>query len=155
MDNAPKPHPPQRIFVSACLRGKDSPFCMSELHAQIQQLEEEILAAWLRQSGPELGRLFHPEFREITPDGEELTRAQILGSLRAPIVRKWQLESFAVIAVSTDHALATYVVRSESGSRTWRTSLWCRDDESWRLRFHQATRTRPHLPAETGSLHPA
>ncbi|HEY5959598.1 MAG TPA: DUF4440 domain-containing protein [Polyangiaceae bacterium] len=104
------------------------------LEDEILELEERLLAPEVRSSAEALDELISSRFVEFGSSGRIYTKDDVVRqTLAAPIVRVAVTE-FSVLAVSADVVLATY--RTPNSLRS---SIWRREDERWRIVFHQGT----------------
>lgn len=101
--------------------------------------ERRLLEPSVRTDRAAIDRLLHPEFTEIGASGRLWTRAEILDAMPT-----WEPTADLVVsdlvadALDPDTVLLTYVCSSAT-RRTRRSSIWRRDGERWRVRFHQGT----------------
>jgi ribonuclease HI len=109
-----------------------------------RDLEESLWRAQTRFDRAHLERVLHPDFFEFGRSGRIWTRAETLDSEPADIAAQLPLPDFAVHRLSADSVLVTYVsvTSHDPATATNRSSIWLRDGETWRLRFHQG------IPAE-------
>jgi hypothetical protein len=84
-----------------------------------------------------------PAFLEFGQSGRAWTRAETLAVLSeaaptdAPVIERFETELLAPGVV-----LVTYRIRAERDGHpvsSRRSSIWLRNDDGWRLRFHQGT----------------
>ena len=98
-------------------------------------------------SRTDLETLLHPDFTEVIPSGQRLTRSQIIAVLTAsphqdlPPRKAVELRG---VRLSDSMIMVTYV--SEQGDRrVRRVTLWLKTGPNWRAYYHQST------PIEAGS----
>jgi ribonuclease HI len=88
-------------------------------------------------------QVLHPDFFEFGRSGRVYDLAATLEAERSPFETVLPLPDFAVVEPAPAVALVTYVSRVRHGDgeelAANRSSLWVRDDGTWRLRFHQGT----------------
>lgn len=104
----------------------------------VLRLEKELLDPGTRGDFGRLGVLLHPDFAEIGQSGRMWTRDAMISSLQEDPETDASLEFFAAERLGEDSILLTYRTSTRTGSAL-RSSLWLRDGEQWRLRFHQGT----------------
>ena len=111
---------------------------------RLRDLEESLWRAETRFDRAHMERVLHPDFLEFGRSGRTYTREQCLGVAPGEIDAELPLRDFAVHPVAEGIRLVTYVsvVRYGTVQVGNRSSLWVRDGESWRLRFHQGTPTQ-------------
>ncbi|EMY35195.1 RNase H [Arthrobacter crystallopoietes BAB-32] len=104
----------------------------------VLRLEKELLDPATRADFGRLGVLLHPDFVEIGQSGRMWTRDAMINSLQEDPETEASLELFAAERLGEDSILLTYRTSTRTGSAL-RSSLWLRDGEQWRVRFHQGT----------------
>jgi ribonuclease HI len=102
--------------------------------AEIAALELRLLDPATRRRPDEVAALLHPDFLEIGASGRAWDRASMIAALRADPGTGTRVTGLAVHLLAPGVALVTY--RTERAARA---SLWLRDGEGWRVRFHQGT----------------
>ena len=109
-------------------------------------LEGRLLEEAVRKDPEEAGLLLSEEFCEFGSSGRVYSKTQLLAALAAEMPREGlpQMEDFTAEQVKEGVVLVTYksVRRRTDGSvqrRALRSSLWVREGETWRVRFHQGT----------------
>ncbi len=100
--------------------------------------EKELLDPGVRSDPLRLAELLHPDFEEIGASGVLWSRQDILDKLAGESAAEVELEVLTLNNVDAATALLTYRSLSAAGNAL-RSSLWQRDGEQWRLRFHQGT----------------
>lgn len=111
-------------------------------------LERMLLDPAVRSDPARVSALLADDFVEFGASGRVWSRDEILAELAAK-GESWtppSVEDFACRLVSESAALVTYrAVRldaaTESRSVSLRSSLWIRESGSWKMCFHQGTRT--------------
>jgi ribonuclease HI len=98
--------------------------------------ERSLLTERVRGDVAELGALLHPEFLEIGRSGRIWSRDDVALSPTAD--DGGFLDVISSQRLSSDAVLLVYRTTDARGV-TLRSSLWVRDGERWRLRFHQGT----------------
>ena len=103
-----------------------------------------------RLLAPDVGRteletLLHPDFTEVIPSGQRLTRSQIISVLTGPADRDLsprKAVELRGVRLSDSMIMVTYV--SEQGDRrVRRVTLWLRTGGTWRAYYHQSTPIEP------------
>jgi hypothetical protein len=118
---------------------------MNALLATLQALETELHHPGVRLDVARLEQLLHPDFHEVGRSGRAYDRATVIRVLSTQAASPPVVSSgFAVAPLADGVALLTYVSaqRREDGGLehpTHRSSLWVRDGDSWRVRYHQGT----------------
>lgn len=118
------------------------------LPEHIRILEELILHQDFSDSPDALDALLAEDFREINPDGKEVSRQEVINWLMAKNpASRWEFSTFDVSELSSDVVMATYFARqimpekaSRGGAR--HLSIWQQvgPGKSWQLKYHQSTR---------------
>lgn len=118
---------------------------MPDLLQEITALEVELHHPGTRLSAGRLQQLLHPDFHEVGRSGTRYDRDTVIAFLanqdELPDVVS---DAFALTALSPDVVLLTYrSARSKasapSSHHTLRSSVWCRVNTGWQLRYHQGT----------------
>jgi ribonuclease HI len=76
-------------------------------------------------------------FRETGASGRSWTRDESLEALATAPPSDVEIEAFEIERLADDVVLATY--RTGPARPAVRASIWVRDGDRWRLRFHQGT----------------
>ena len=90
----------------------------------------------------ELERVAAPEFWEVSPFGDRLSREFVLRSSAAENVpateHVWEIENLHCSEIAADNYLLTYTLFQ--GERvTRRATIWRRSSEGWQVVYHQGT----------------
>ena len=115
--------------------------------AELRRLEESLLDAAIRRDGNRLRDLLAEDFVEFGSSGRVWSRKTIIDFLAAETGFKAPaIHDFDFRPLDRDVALVTYRterIDDKSGARliSLRSSIWKRHDGSWRMVFHQGTRT--------------
>ncbi|MDE1992838.1 MAG: DUF4440 domain-containing protein [Rhizobiaceae bacterium] len=118
------------------------------LDVHLKELEQRLFDPAIRSSREELTKLLSVDFREIGSSGRIFGFEEIVAALAEPETEAVRsLEDFTLQGLADNLALATYrATRVQPGNttvRTFRSSLWRRDDDGlWRMVFHQGTPIR-------------
>jgi hypothetical protein len=107
----------------------------------VRALELRLLDPAVRRDRAAVDRLLHPEFVEFGASGRVWDKASVLDSLSvdsgpSPVVSDLRSER-----LSPDAVLVTYRAQRPGATASLRASVWLRDAEGWRVRFHQGTPT--------------
>ena len=117
---------------------------MEGITGRLRELELELLQNSVRKDGLRLQSLLAEAFVEFGSSGRVFTRAEIIETLAGEEPIHWGVEDFSVVSLAEGVALVTYrAVRAVSDapqSESLRSSLWVREGDRWRMRFHQGTR---------------
>jgi len=107
-------------------------------------MEQMLLDPAVRRDRGRVDALLAKDFEEIGASGRSWTREQILDLLATETYEAPAAEDFRCTMLADTVGLVTY--RSwrrhpQTGAKTvvLRSSLWIRDSEVWRMRFHQGT----------------
>jgi hypothetical protein len=106
---------------------------------EVVALELRLLDPEVRADRAEVERLLHPEFREIGAFGRLWDRESIVAALAEDPGTGATASEVEAREVAEGVVLVTYVAESAAG-RSWRSSLWVRCEDGWRVLFHQGTR---------------
>ncbi len=122
------------------------------LPEHIRILEELILHQDFSGNPDALETLLAEDFREINPEGREVSRQDVINWLMAKNpASRWEFSEFEARELAAGLVMATYYARqivpekaSRGGAR--HCSIWRKTDQgkSWQLEYHQSTRTQPH-----------
>ncbi len=114
--------------------------------AELLRAEMLLLDPAVRRNRDRVASLLANDFLEFGASGRIWTRTQILDLLATEEYSPPVVEDFVCHRIADDVVLATYrTVRmnEETGQRetALRSSLWIRRSGTWKIRFHQGTRT--------------
>lgn len=114
--------------------------------AEVEALERRLLEPRTRSSRQSLDELIDDDFIEIGRSGRVWTKREILASL--PQERNLEIEIDHVQSrrIGENVILVTYRSRRVGVAQTadaLRSSIWQRQDETWRVVFHQGTPVQP------------
>ncbi len=111
---------------------------INHLSQTIQSLEERLLQQEVRSVPDRVAELLADDFFEIGASGRTYDKAAILKSLSSEAVQdsKWTIEDFLLIVLTDNIVQARYRI-SENG--TLRSSLWRKENDGWKMFFHQGT----------------
>lgn len=108
----------------------------------LAHLEEGMWLPAYRFDPAWMDRMLHPDFAEVGMSGHTHTRTEVVGTTAADITVHLPHQSYRLILVDEDVAMARYIsIDTYDGlpRRAHRTSLWLRTEQGWRMRFHQGT----------------
>ncbi|WP_181347667.1 DUF4440 domain-containing protein [Thalassobacillus sp. CUG 92003] len=119
------------------------------LSEQLYTLENELLQADVRLSRDALNRMLSDDFIEFGISGLTYTKHDILERLPTEEPAERTISHFHADPLATDIVLNTFRVYNH-GSDTYslRSSIWKREGDTWRMTFHQGTRTDAFKPEE-------
>jgi hypothetical protein len=123
------------------------------LSLHIQSLEELLLQSDVRKSEEDIDHLICEEFREYGQSGRIFNKQDIITGLLNETPTQMDMSHFEFKRLSPDLGLATYVVYNHRRQKhSLRSSIWMREEEAWKMLFHQGTPTDEDLsqlfPAE-------
>ena len=115
-----------------------------EITDELRMLEESHLQPTIRMDRDQLALILHESFTEIGASGQFHSRQDVLDHLPDEDPTQRTLEDFVAQMLSDNLALTTYTVARNDLSdghlhRSRRSSIWIREHNAWRLRFHQGT----------------
>lgn len=108
---------------------------------ELRSLEESLWREETRFNKGYMNKLLAEDFFEFGRSGKIYSRSDCLEVEKQAINAKLPLEKFRIHQVSENTVLITYIseVTYNSVQRANRSSLWARNTEGWKLRFHQGT----------------
>jgi len=112
---------------------------------ELTALETELHSLDTRRDVSRMDELLHPEFEEFGRSGRKYSRDEVLSEVTAETkYPRVVATGFELAELGKGVALLTYISahRTEAGEIhrcTLRSSLWLRNNEGWRIRFHQGT----------------
>lgn len=117
---------------------------MNDLHETIYELETSLLKPEVRSSYEQLNILLSDDFREFGSSGLVYTKQNVLERLTSNTDKVvYTLSDFKVVALSEDIVMANFktdrIINDIDKVSSLRTSLWRKEDGSWRMFFHQGT----------------
>lgn len=117
----------------------------ADLKNLIIGLEKELLEPAVRSAASgRLDAFLADEFFEFGQSGKRYAKRDILAALPADGEQRFVPSNFEMIVLASDIVLLTYFVEQSSlddgaTRSSWRSSIWKRYDQDWRMLFHQAT----------------
>lgn len=102
--------------------------------------ELELLDPEVRSDPNRVRELIHDEFVEFGSAGGVYDKKILLEMLHDEQPSPVSIRDFAVRQLASDTALVTYRTVGQSGKEARRSSVWIRQDGTWRMVFHQGTR---------------
>lgn len=113
----------------------------SSLKEELRQYEEALLKPETRTSQKKLKQLLAADFFEFGSSGKVLYKDEDISDAGIGEV-KMTMSDFDMHPLSEDVALTTYRVYNEvSDQHSLRSSIWKLSDGSWKMVFHQGTKT--------------
>jgi|ERR1700738_2074061 len=115
--------------------------------ARLRKLEESLLDTAVRRDRKKMRSMLADNFLEFGSSGRVWTRNSIIDLLsQETAFIPPAIENFRCVFLSDDVALVTYrTVRTDPDSgeilASLRSSIWTQESGTWRMRFHQGTRT--------------
>ena len=114
--------------------------------AEVEALERRLLEPAVRSSRKALNELLADEFVEFGSSGRVWNRSEIIADLLAESKSEIEMDCVQARHIGENVILLTYrsrrVAEPESAAAL-RSSLWRRQEGSWKLTFHQGTKARP------------
>jgi hypothetical protein len=107
--------------------------------ATLLRLEESLWQPDTRFDRAYMERILSSDFTEFGRSGRRYTRAECLA--QPAVAFEARLTNVSLRVIDRDTVLVTYVSEVEGApvERANRASIWSRDKDGWRLRFHQGT----------------
>lgn len=102
--------------------------------------EMELLDPGVRSDPARVRELIHDEFLEFGSTGGVYDKKVLLDMLQDENPSPVSIRDFAVRQLASDTALVTYRTVGQSGKEARRSSVWVRQDGTWKMMFHQGTR---------------
>jgi hypothetical protein len=119
-----------------------------ELKAHIIQLEKSLLTFEVRHSEKELIKRISPKFKEIGASGDYFGLDNVLK--RLPTEQTWSavVQDFEFSQLSDDVCQLIFRAfiksnTSDSGTYSFRSSIWKKHGDDWKMIFHQGTKVEP------------
>jgi ribonuclease HI len=116
----------------------------NEIGEYLMRCERALLDPAVRRDRTQVETLLAEDFQEFGSSGRVWDRQTIVDSLATEDYAPPTAEQMHCTQITADVALVTYrTVRidSSTGARkeTLRSSLWIKESDKWRVRFHQGT----------------
>lgn len=112
----------------------------------LQRLEEDLWREDTRFDIAYMKQLIAEDFIEVGRSGRTYDRESILAVQSQPIGAVIPLPNFKVRALSDSVVQVTYdshIIEKDKIAYTHRSSIWSRESDGWKLRFHQGTPYEP------------
>ncbi|MGW6276819.1 nuclear transport factor 2 family protein [Kribbella sp. NPDC055071] len=106
--------------------------------------ELSLLRPEVRSAAETVDALLDPEFTEVGASGRLWDRPAIVAALACGAItdpEPAEATEVAGVQLAEDLVHVTYVSRRAGGRPVRRSSIWRRNDGTWRLYFHQGTPT--------------
>lgn len=120
---------------------------MNELHNTIYELETSLLKPEVRRSFEQLNNLLASDFKEFGSSGLVYTKKNILERLTSNTDKViYVVSDFEIKNLSTDVVVVNFktdrIINDTEKASSLRTSLWRKENDVWRMFFHQGTPIR-------------
>ncbi len=120
---------------------------MNELEKIIYERENSLLQPEVRKSKEMLNNLLAEDFQEFGSSGLIYDKQSVLDRLPSNTdVIEYQMSNFAIKIIAENIVQATFkIVRTINATEkatSLRSSLWRREENDWRIFFHQGTPTK-------------
>ncbi|MFZ4648043.1 MAG: DUF4440 domain-containing protein [Patescibacteria group bacterium] len=120
---------------------------MNELTDVIHELELSLLKPEVRSSYEQLNNLLADDFKEFGSSGMVYDKRNVLERLPTNSDKIiYTVSNFEVKSLSENLALSTFmverVINDQEKVISLRSSLWKKEEGSWRIFFHQGTLTK-------------
>lgn len=119
-----------------------------DLKQQIIQLEENLFTLEVRSSKKRLVEFLSEDFQEIGASGDFFGLNEVLS--QSPAVPSWSIKTkdYQLKLLSDDIVILTYRAfirqsKLDTGTYSLRSSIWKKQDEGWKMTFHQGTIIKP------------
>ena len=117
---------------------------MNDLHKKIYDLETSLLRPEVRSSFEQLSILLADDFKEFGSSGMVYTKSNVLERLPSNTDKVvYVIDNFEIKILSEDVVIANFktnrVINDIEKVSSLRTSLWRKENDSWRMFFHQGT----------------
>jgi len=106
------------------------------------ELELRLLQPGVRTEQAAVEALLHPDFSEFGASGRRWGRTEMLAALAAeqpagdePVVTATEMTGTRL----ADGVIHLTYLSQRAGRRAWRSSIWLRTPDGWRVYFHQGT----------------
>jgi len=109
---------------------------------QFRDLEESLWREEVRSEPGFLDGLLNEEFTDFCRFGHVYDRTDLIGAPSSDVEVEFPFEDFDVDLLAPTVALVTYVntvIKDGTRQRARRSSIWVNEEDSWQLRFVQAT----------------
>ncbi|MGJ7909244.1 DUF4440 domain-containing protein [Actinopolyspora sp. H202] len=104
--------------------------------------ELELLDPRVRDDPEAVRALLHPDFTEFGASGAVWDRDTITAATASDSSERITTTELRPVRIDSATILLTYTAH-RSDVKTFRSSVWLRQDEDWRLRHHQGTPCPP------------
>lgn len=102
--------------------------------------EKSLLDFPNRASVKFLDNILADDFIEVGSIGKRWTKSEIIERLKVSEPIDYELREFKISSLSDSVVLATYLVKLNN-IWSFRSSIWVCDNNGWRMKYHQGTRT--------------
>jgi ribonuclease HI len=104
----------------------------------VRDLELRLLDPAVRGERAAVEQLLDPDFRELGASGRIWDKQAVIELLAEEPGERPVVQDLAAERLARDVVLVTYRARTPQRS-SYRASVWVRDGDCWRVRFHQGT----------------
>ena len=115
---------------------------------ELEKLEMEVLSPGARSDASRMDVLLRDDFIEFGSSGRVYEKPMLIEMISSELPAEVLIRDFSLRELSSDTALVTYRSVGQSGQEARRSSVWIREDGTWRMAFHQGTR----IPNSWGSI---
>jgi ribonuclease HI len=109
---------------------------------EVEGLERQLLERQTRSSRRRLDEMISDDFVEIGRSGRKWTKAEIIDSLVQETGFEVEINFVQFQRIGKDSILVTYRTKRvdcHESMEAFRSSIWQRRDQSWKIIFHQGT----------------
>lgn len=119
---------------------------MNELQTIIYELETSLLKPEVRSSLEKLDELLAEDFKEFGSSGSVYTKQDVLTRLPSSTNSdRYIVSDFSIKLLSPDIVMANFktekIINDTQKVFSLRTSLWRKENGTWKMFFHQGTLT--------------
>ena len=119
-----------------------------DLSKTLLQLEQRLLSQATRSDAEEISSLLADDFIEFGASGSIWSKAEVVEQLPHQPFTERTISQFSVKPLSEHSALVTYhchnaSIGQRSSTNSLRSTIWQKQDEQWRMVFHQGTFVNP------------
>ena len=112
---------------------------------EVVKLELRLLDPCIRARPDEIDRFLHEEFTEIGASGRRWDRASTIALLATDPGSAPEVSDLVARSLADDVVLVTYLAKhaADEGTTSFRSSLWVKTNDAWKVLFHQGTPVSP------------
>ena len=111
---------------------------------KLKELEESLWLSETRFDYEYMDKVLASDFFEFGRSGRTYKREETLSGSRPQTINiKFPLKNFSIALIDTNVALVTYIseVMYEKMEVANRSSIWLKNADGWKIKFHQGTPT--------------